>query len=103
MTPQALQKLIHTLPADSIVIDVRSKGEFAAGSISGVKNIPLSTLTERIAELRPYNAIYVMCWSGGRSEVAVKLLQAAGYKDVHNVGGVQDWIAAGYPVVAGQK
>lgn len=103
MTPQALQKLIQTLPADSIVIDVRSKGEYAAGSIAGVKNIPLSKLAERTEELRPYKMIYILCWSGGRSAVAVEMLQAASYKNVYNVGGMQDWIAAGYPVITGQK
>jgi rhodanese-related sulfurtransferase len=61
---------------DLIVLDVRSKGEYATGHINGSKLMPVSELSSRISELEKFRGkpILVHCASGGRSPKAVTIL-----------------------------
>jgi rhodanese-related sulfurtransferase len=70
----------------AIVIDVRSAAEFAAGHIPGSRNIPLQQLETSIKELEKLNKpLITVCRSGNRSEMARKVLSAAGL-EVYNGG-----------------
>lgn len=80
------------------VLDVRTPQEFAEGHIAGAVNLPLDQVQARAAEVPQGQPVYVFCRSGNRSRQASEWLSAAG-KDVRNVaGGMNDWVAAGYPV-----
>jgi len=68
------------------ILDVRSPGEFASGSIKGSRNIPLDQLGARMSELKKDKPILACCASGMRSGRAVSMLVKAGFTDVHNVG-----------------
>ena len=81
-----------------LLLDVRSKGEFAdtsgtsnynMGHLKGAKNISLNDLPERLAELEPYKSqtIYVHCSHSQRSRRASKLLSENGFKNVVNING----------------
>jgi adenylyltransferase/sulfurtransferase len=73
------------------VLDVREPHEYEVANI-GVKLIPLGELPQRIAELDSDENFAVHCKSGARSAKAVKLLQDAGFQNVHNVkGGITAW------------
>ena len=73
-------------------IDVREPHEYSHGHVSGMKNIPLSQLSGRVGEIPKSNQVVVMCHSGGRSMVAVRRLQKAGYDQLMNVsGGMSAW------------
>ncbi len=39
--------------------------------------------------------IYIYCRSGRRSGIATEIMTEAGYDNVTNIGGLDDWIAAG--------
>ncbi len=39
--------------------------------------------------------VAVYCASGGRSQMAAQVLISLGYREVHNIGGLFDWQAAG--------
>ncbi len=82
-------------------IDVRSPDEYRQQHVPGVRNVPLPTITHRLAEFRDKATIFVMCRSGGRSKIAAQSLQLAGVEAlIFNVdGGVQDWMRAGYETV----
>ena len=89
---------------DVVVIDVREVGEVAAsGKAKGALHIPLATLRmkadprspECLAELKNGKPIAVYCASGGRSGMAVQVLQQMGHDDVHNIGGFGHWVQAG--------
>ena len=87
-----------------MVLDVRGPDEFAGGRIAGAKNIPVSDLASRIAEIAAHksNPVIVYCRSGGRSSVASQILAANGFANVANVaGGILDWQSAGYPLSQG--
>lgn len=86
-------ELEQTLQTDASIqlIDVRETDEYAGGHIEQAKNVPLSELTERTAELDAKQSIHVICLSGGRSMNASMYLEQAGF-DVTNVdGGMMSW------------
>lgn len=73
----------------AVVMDVRSKGEFEMGHISGAKNIPLDTLNSKIAEIKKWNKpVITCCLSGMRSAQASSVLKSHGI-EVTNGGGWQ--------------
>ena len=70
-----------------IIIDVRSKGEFASGHIKGSLNIPVDQLARNLDKLKDKNKpIITCCASGNRSGTAKTLLLSKGYKHVYNGG-----------------
>ncbi|HTL80407.1 MAG TPA: rhodanese-like domain-containing protein [Bacteroidia bacterium] len=72
----------------AIILDVRSKGEFASGHIKGSINIPVNALGENLGKLKDKNKpIITCCASGMRSASAKSILKSSGYTQVHNGGG----------------
>lgn len=81
--PSDLRSLIQQ---GALLVDVRMPGEFAEGSAPGAVNIPLDSISRRLAEFRGKPAVIVFCRSGNRSGQAQLLLQAHGIPAVHNGG-----------------
>jgi phage shock protein E len=72
----------------AIILDVRSKGEFAGGHIKGSVNISVDILRNNLAKLKDKNkTIITCCASGMRSASAKSILQSNGYVNVYNAGG----------------
>lgn len=93
------QAIVTALPADAVIVDVRSGAEWDSGHIRGARHIPLEELADRLGELPTDRPIVVHCETGGRSSVAASVLQARGVVNVVNlVGGITGWVAAGLPV-----
>ena len=71
----------------AIILDVRSKGEYAGGHIKGSVNISVDTLSSNLSKLKDKNKpIITCCASGMRSSSAKGILKSNGYTDVHNGG-----------------
>jgi phage shock protein E len=71
----------------AIILDVRSKGEYAGGHIKGSMNISVDTLANNLSKLKDKNKpIITCCASGMRSASAKNILQSNGYTQVHNGG-----------------
>lgn len=68
------------------LIDVRSPGEFAKGSIPGAVNIPVDELRGRLSEIGKDRDVAVFCQVGQRGYLATRILLQAGYR-VRNIGG----------------
>jgi rhodanese-related sulfurtransferase len=79
---------VDVLPRDGSIclLDVRSAGEVASGSVDGFINIPLDTLRKRIGELDAGKPVYALCRSGLRSYIACRILTQNGF-DAFNIGG----------------
>ena len=78
--------------------DVRANSEWNAGHVRGVKNIPLSELTDRLDELSTTQPIVLHCQGGGRSSIAASVLREKGFVDVINLsGGFGAWSKEGLP------
>lgn len=77
------------LPKDgsATLLDVRTAGEYSRGHIDGFKNIPVDELRERIGEIEAGKPVYVICQSGLRSYIAVRILEGYGYTAYNFAGG----------------
>lgn len=70
-----------------IIVDVRSKAEYAGGHVKGSINIPLDQLEGNLSKLKSKNQpIIACCASGMRSGSATNYLRNLGYTNVHNGG-----------------
>ena len=70
----------------AVILDVRSKGEFASGHIKGAKNIPLDVLGNNLNGLDKSKPVITCCASGMRSGAAKGMLKSKGFNEVHNGG-----------------
>ncbi|MBF2707602.1 rhodanese-like domain-containing protein [Flavobacterium soyangense] len=72
----------------AIILDVRSKAEFAGGHIKGSINISVDTLRNNLDKLKDKNKpVITCCASGMRSASAKGILKANGFTQVYNGGG----------------
>ncbi len=79
---------------NTIILDVRTKGEFESGHIPKAKNIPVQQISVRIKELEKYKdtPILVHCASGGRSPSAVRALVKSNFTQVYHLNkGLMSW------------
>ncbi len=72
------------------IVDVRSAGEFANGTIPGAINISVDEMREKIADV-PTGKVIVTCQVGQRGHVATTLLRKLGYEAVNLDGGYRTW------------
>lgn len=80
----------------TVIIDVRSAEEFAAGHIDGAINIPYEQIGQGVPALSLVNrdsTIVLYCRSGRRSAIAASTLQKLGYGHVID-GGAQDQLTS---------
>lgn len=70
-----------------VLVDVRTPGEYARGTIEGAVNIPLDSLRGRMDEVPRDRPVAVFCAVGMRGYVAVRILMGSGFKNVRNLTG----------------
>jgi phage shock protein E len=74
------------------LVDVRTPAEFAAGHLPGALNVPVDELEQRLGELGPTEQpIILYCRSGSRSSRAARVLESAGFRQVHDLGPMSAW------------
>ncbi len=76
----------------SLLIDVRSKEEYASGHIPGSINIPterLSLIEKRVPDRA--TPLFLYCRSGARSARMAKILKKTGYQQILDIGGIHGW------------
>lgn len=76
------------------LVDVRTPGEFAAGSIPNAENINVNdaSFEEKIQKLDKSKPVYVYCRSGARSQVAANKMVEMGFEEVIDLaGGYLNW------------
>jgi len=71
---------------NALVLDVRTRAEYADGHVAGSLNIPLNELQEHLGELDRTRPILTCCASGARSAQAKRILESANFPMVYNVG-----------------
>jgi len=91
LSSSELKKLIDEKNKDYLLIDVRSKGEYASGHIPTAINIPHTQIEKRTNEIPKDRLIVVYCKVGSRSSVAESKLKELGYKNVLNFGGINSY------------
>jgi rhodanese-related sulfurtransferase len=87
--------------SNAVLVDVRETPEYEGGRLPKAVHIPLSQLESRSGELgkardRP---VVAYCMTGNRSNLAAKILEKAGFKDIYQLrGGYRAWKDAGLPI-----
>jgi rhodanese-related sulfurtransferase len=89
-----------SVPDGAWLLDVREPDEWAAGHAPDARHIPLGQLGNRANEVPQDQDVYVICRSGNRSGRAAQALNGAGWQAFNVAGGMQDWAAAGRPMVS---
>jgi rhodanese-related sulfurtransferase len=76
-----------------VLVDVRTPGEVARGTLEGAILIPSYLLESRMQELEPHRdrKIVVFCEVGARSDVATRYLIEQGFDAVNYSGGMYEW------------
>lgn len=83
-------------PADAVVVDVRTDGEWAAGHLAGAVHVPLGDgFEEQMGAFDRERPVYLYCASGARSGRAASILERMGFERVVNAGGYRALAAAG--------
>ena len=86
---------------NSVIIDVRTPGEYESGHIKNAININVSdsNFQEKIAQLNKNEKVYVYCKIGSRSNKAANILVKNGVKQVYDLnGGIISWQRANLPL-----
>jgi rhodanese-related sulfurtransferase len=77
---------------EAVVIDVRTAGEVARGSIPGAISIPVDELRSRLGEIPKGKPVLVFCAVGLRAYLAARILMQSGFDDVSSLaGGYRTW------------
>jgi rhodanese-related sulfurtransferase len=108
ITPAQAKELIEG--GNALVVDVRDGPEVEkSGKVAGAVHIPRGMLEFRADPESPYydqnfakdpdfakdKAVIVYCAGGGRAALSGQALKEMGYGEVYNLGGFNDWAAAG--------
>jgi rhodanese-related sulfurtransferase len=99
LTPAAAVQLINREKA--VVVDVCESNEFAAGHVTGARNIPLGELEAKLATSVKNKTLplILVCQTGARSGRALAIAKKLGYEQVQSLGGgLAAWRTANLPV-----
>jgi phage shock protein E len=74
------------------VIDVRTPEEFNAGHLEGAVNIPVEVgdFTGTISQLDPEGTYVIYCKSGRRAGLAIDQMTQLGFKNMSNLGSLEN-------------
>ena len=85
---------------DFVVLDVRTPGEYVQGHLkqSKLMNFRGENFEEELSKLDKSKTYLIYCRSGGRSGMALKLMEKLEFESVYNMGGgFNDWSRAEFP------
>lgn len=97
---EEFKKLTQEEPG--IILDVRTPGEVAQGTIPGAIVVDWngSSFEEKVNKLDKTKPVYVYCKSGGRSSSACSKMEGMGFEKLYNLeGGITAWQGTGNEVV----
>ncbi|WP_440312765.1 rhodanese-like domain-containing protein [Leucobacter chromiireducens] len=79
------------IPADAIILDVRTPEEYAAGHLDGAKLLDFNAgaVAEAIPDLDPDADYLIYCRSGNRAGQAITLMEKAGFENLTNLGSLE--------------
>ncbi|SMO55149.1 Rhodanese-related sulfurtransferase [Fodinibius sediminis] len=95
--PQKFKELLKE--QSGTIIDVRTKDEYRNGHLKKADyNFDLMSgeFEQKIKSLDKKRSYYLYCRSGNRSGQAAGIMKKNGFKNVYNVGGLQQLVNAGF-------
>lgn len=77
---------------NAVIVDVRSNYEYSEKHIRNSINISVDNIEEIIDQIKDKDTYLILyCRSGSRSEKALGLLEDLGYRNVYNLGSIDNW------------
>ena len=98
LSPQQLQSRIES--GTVTLLDVRAATEFKEGHIAEAEHRFLGKLIRELGTIDKSKPIVAQCLGGGRSAIAMSILQRAGYEVTNMEGGYHAWVGAKLPTTA---
>ncbi len=95
------QELIRLMNQGALVLDIRKPEEFAAGHVSGAKQLPSDKILTAGESFKRFKdkPVIVYCDSGSLAAAAVRQLNAQGFTKAFTLrGGFAGWRAENLPV-----
>lgn len=88
LSGQAFKQLL-TENKDTVLIDVRTPGEYRQGAIKGALNLDImgAEFRNKVATFDPLKTYLVYCRSGNRSAQACNYMAGLGFKNLYNLSG----------------
>ena len=86
-----------------VLIDIREKPEHLTGVAQGAVLLPMSELAQKQSQIPKDSTqpVLLICNTQNRSKATFDMLKQQGYKNVRYVeGGMSQWAAKGWPLVA---
>ena len=79
------------LAEGTVIIDVRTPGEFASGHLEGALNIDVQSpdFAAQVSQLDPTQEYFIYCRSGNRSGQAISQMSNMGFTSMINGGSVE--------------
>ena len=102
VTPEQAVQLINRERA--VVVDVSENDEFAAAHVVGSKNVPVSQVEQRLAEVVKNKTLplILVCANGARSQRVLAAAKNLGYEKAQAMaGGLKAWKEANLPLEKG--
>ena len=92
ISPQDAKQRLETKKT-IVLLDVRTQEEHHEKRIPGSTLIPVDNLAADVLNVIPdkQTVIIIYCRSGRRSEIAARMLLKLGYREVFDLGGINDW------------
>lgn len=98
------QEAVRVMNQGALVLDLRPQADFAAGHLSGARQMPSDQILNAGDTLKKHKEkpVLVYCGSGSLGAAAARQLAAQGFtKAVHLRGGLAAWQAENLPLVRG--
>lgn len=74
----------------AMLIDVRTKEEYAEGHLDGAVNIEYRELIDKINDVDKSTNIIVYCKTGNRSDLSYNELKNSGFVNVYDLGSIKN-------------
>lgn len=100
LTPTEFKQ--QNLNSKTLLVDVRTPEEFAAGHLDGAVNSDYrgGEFARELGNWDKDKVYYLYCASGNRSSKAAELMKEAGFRHIYNIGGYPALKEAGLPTNA---
>ena len=91
LSPKEFKEAMDKDPC-AVLVDIRESHEWDICKIDGAQFLPLSSFDPATSGLDREDSIYLYCYKGKRSMLALKELKKAGFKKLKNLsGGIDLW------------
>ena len=87
-----IKELEKLEPARITIVDIRKQEDYERNTVPHAVNIPMEKFENNLPDLDKEKPIYVLCYTGEKSESIVEKLEEAGYNVTNITGGYRAFL-----------